>query len=316
MKEGLWTADYLGGGLEMKHIAMPDDYSGMVICTLVRKKARNTRKGVLYIHGFSDYFFQRAMADEFVAHGYSFYAVDLRKYGRSILSGQKRFEVRDLHEYFPDIEAGVRQMKADGCTGIVLMGHSTGGLTATLYMEGAPDKAIKALVLNSPFLAWNLPTFLKKAGVPLISAIGRFFPSMPMKSGGTIHYNAAIASHLDGEWDYNTAWKPDVMPDVDAGWIRAIERGQEAVEKGWVEVPVLLMHSLRSVRKKDPLQRYHDSDGVLDVDALAAVGRRLGPDVTEVAVEGGLHDLVLSRKAVRDKVYETIFDWLGRQKGL
>ncbi len=30
----------------------------------------------------SDYFFQTEMADQFNQHGYDFYALDLRKYGR------------------------------------------------------------------------------------------------------------------------------------------------------------------------------------------------------------------------------------------
>jgi alpha-beta hydrolase superfamily lysophospholipase len=36
----------------------------------------------------------------------------------------------------------------------------------------------------------------------------------------------------------------------------------------------------------------------------------LGPDVTTVTVEDGMHDLFLSRKEVRDYAYRTMFEFL------
>ncbi|MEG8036484.1 hypothetical protein QP157_14580 [Sphingomonas sp. LR61] len=43
---------------------------------------------VLYVHGWSDYFFQREMAEHLEALGARFFALDLRKYGRSLLPHQ------------------------------------------------------------------------------------------------------------------------------------------------------------------------------------------------------------------------------------
>jgi len=48
---------------------------------------------------------------------------------------------------------------------------------------------------------------------------------------------------------------------------------------------------------------------------MAKVGRKLGPDVTEVTIPDGLHDLVLSPLPVRTRVYTAIFSWL-KEKGL
>ena len=42
---------------------------------------------------------------------------------------------------------------------------------------------------------------------------------------------------------------------------------------------------------------------------LDAQARR-GRDVTYIPIKDGIHDLFLSRRDVRDKVYETIFDWM------
>lgn len=312
----IWKSDILGPGFEMRHVDMDDDYAGHVRCTVIRRHADTpSTRGVLYVHGFSDYFFQKAMADTFAEHGYAFYAVDLRRYGRSLMSGDKMFRVRDLTEYFPDIEAGISAMKEDGITEIIIMGHSTGGLTTTLYMEGHPDPAVRGLILTSPFLTWNLSPAVIKFGIPVMKLISRISPHLRMDGDGTNRYAATLARHLGGEWEYDTSWKPDVMPPVTAEWVRAIDDGQRAVRRGTVKVPVLFMHSDKSAPSDGTPAQFATSDAVLNVNTMAKVGRKLGPDVTEVTIPNGLHDLVLSPLPVRTRVYTAIFSWL-KEKGL
>ena len=114
-----WQPDVLGDGYEMRYVEQPDDYSGKVRCTIVRKLSKcGLKRAVLYVHGFNDYFFQSEMGDRFVDSCYNFYAVDLRKYGRSIIEGQKLFQVRDMREYFADIDSSLAQIKRDGNTEI------------------------------------------------------------------------------------------------------------------------------------------------------------------------------------------------------
>ncbi len=307
----VWRPDCLGDGFEMTYVTQPDDYSGHVRCAVVRHMAiEPTVKAVLYVHGYSDYFFQREMAEVFARNGYNFYAVDLRKYGRALMKGQKMFQVRDLHEYFADIEAAIAIIKADGNETIALMGHSTGGLTASLYMSGTPSPMINALVLNSPFLDWNLPAALRRVAIPVVSAIGRFIPGVRVSQRPDRGYAESLLSEFGGEWAYNRSWKLDVLPDPDMGWIRAIETAQKDLRRGRVKVPVLLLHSAESVKPGDPKDKYSRADAILDVESISRHGRELGPEITEVAFEGGLHDLVLSRREVRKEVYLTILSWL------
>lgn len=130
-----WQQDVLGDGYVAKTISMADDYRGKVVSTVVKKQDNPaTGKAVLYVHGYNDYFFQRELGDSVVAHGYGFYAVDLRKYGRSLLDGQNRFEVKNMKEYFADIDSALSVMAREGYDKVVLMGHSTGGLTTSYYM--------------------------------------------------------------------------------------------------------------------------------------------------------------------------------------
>src|SRR5688572_32947397 len=106
----------------------PDD-EGPVVATLVRRRAeRPTRRAVLYVHGFNDYFFQTHLADFFVERGYDFYALDLRKYGRSLLAHQTPNFTRSMGEYFPELDEAARIIREEeGHEQLVVAAHSTGG---------------------------------------------------------------------------------------------------------------------------------------------------------------------------------------------
>lgn len=315
-KGGEWKPDILGDGYEMLRVEQPDDYSGKVVSTVIRKLTCNpgdTRKGVLYVHGFNDYFFQREEGNEFVDHGYDFYAVDLRKYGRSILPGQREFEVRDISEYYADIDSALIIMQRSGLTEIILMGHSTGGLTVSCYMNDRHSKSIKGMILNSPFLDWNLGKL--EHIVWIVNAIGKIFPNMPISQGKSTAYAQSLLKRFHGEWDYNTNWKHIQSPDVTAGWVRAISLAQRSLRDGKadIRIPILLMYSSKSLDGDKKGADYSHGDVVLDVNDIKNFGRELGPDVTCVKVTDGLHDLVLSSKDVRIPLYRYIFNWLKRE---
>lgn len=311
-----WQPDHLGNGYEMLHIDHGKDYSGNVISTVIRKSAPNTqtssiKRGVLYVHGFNDYFFNDHMGDKFVSHGYDFYAVDLRKYGRSIIPGQKLFEVRSLREYFADINAAIAEMHKADINEIVLMGHSTGGLIAAYYLSCNPHAPINALILNSPFLDWNLGT-LERA-VPLVSLWGSIFPCTPIPQGKNTAYAESLLKADHGNWTYNTQWKLPASSDVTAGWVHAIHSAQQTLQHGKadIQVPILLMYSSQSVGGPCWGPDHNRGDAVLDVNDIKKYGIQLGPHVTCLKVNNGLHDLTLSNPAILRNLYPAIFRWLS-----
>ena len=59
------------------------------------------------------------MARRYQEHGYRFYALDLRKYGRSWLPHQLPNSVRDLREYHADIDAALAVLHAEGCATVL-----------------------------------------------------------------------------------------------------------------------------------------------------------------------------------------------------
>lgn len=312
LSTGEWMPDdEMGHGFDMMIFDQGTDYSGPVRCSVIRRLSSTpSKKGILYIHGFSDYFFQKEMAEHFARHGYNFYAVDLRKYGRSIMPGQRPFEVRDLREYFDDIRAGLATMERDGIEQIILMGHSTGGLTAALYMQTDPDRRIKGLILNSPFLAWNIPGIKGAVGIPALRSLGRLIPSITVRNSPDESYAHSLSADHGGEWFYRKDWKPDRLPDVDTAWIRAIDIAQKALRHGKITVPVLILHSDKSAYPGDSPEDFAKSDGVLNAKAISKAGRKIGHDVTDVTVRDALHDIILSRPDVRAAAFKAIFDWL------
>jgi alpha-beta hydrolase superfamily lysophospholipase len=316
--EPLYQLDVLGPGYEQATLDFPDDYEGQVTATLIRKKAaQSTPKAVLYIHGFIDYFFQTEMAEQFNQHGFDFYALDLRKYGRSHLPHQKYYNVREIAEYDAEITQALDIIGAEGHDAVLLCGHSTGGLTTTLYAAHHPDHPlIKALWVNSPFYDFNMNLIKKKLGLPNLSRVGKICPDLKFPSELNKWYATSLHSSLKGEWDFNLEWKQKTYPMVRLSFVRAIYEAQKEIHQGVsLSIPALVMHSHQTKNPKKWHKYAQTSDVILDVKHIDKYARKMKGDVTIKEIKNGLHDLVLSEKSVRENVYQQLFEWL-KQKGL
>jgi alpha-beta hydrolase superfamily lysophospholipase len=285
-----------------------DDYEGGVEATLLERKTdRNTKKALLYIHGFVDYFFQYELANWANQQGFNFYAIDLRKYGRSILKHQKPNNLKDCREYFEELDLAVDLIRnKQGNNRLVLMGHSTGGLIASLYAHHrANNIAFDALILNSPFFDFNMPSVIKKVALPVIAAVGRVFPNLPSPAGLKKGYAESIHKDFFGEWEFDLNLKPIAGFKVNLGWINAIYTAQNELQKGLnIQAPVLVMHASKSVPPGDYNPAMQTADAVLDVKDIARYAKVIGTNVEIVKIDDGIHDLILSKKKIRDKVYK------------
>ena len=313
-----YQADILGEGYEQATLNFPDDYEGKVTATLIRKKAsQSTNKAVLYIHGFIDYFFQTEMAEQFNQHGFDFYALDLRKYGRSILPHQKYYNIHEIAEYDAEITQALEIIGAEHHENVLLCGHSTGGLTTTLYVAHHPNHPlIKALWVNSPFYDFNMNPIKRAVGVPSLSRLAQKFPNLQFPSELNKWYAASLHKDLKGEWDFNLDWKKSSYPKVRISFIRAIYEAQKEIHQGVrVDVPVLVMHSHQTKNPRKWGKDAQSSDVILDVKDIQKYAKKIQGDVTIREIPNGVHDLVLSEKTVRDSVYQQLFSWL-ETKGL
>src|SRR5690625_3126698 len=98
---GRWARDVLGEGFEARTLPLDDDEEGEVVATIVRHTRTSKRPvphAVLYLHGWSDYFFQSELAEYWTERGAAFYALDLRKYGRSLRVHQTAGFVESLRD--------------------------------------------------------------------------------------------------------------------------------------------------------------------------------------------------------------------------
>jgi len=119
MSEG-WEPDLLGPGFARLTLPLPQDEGDEVVATLVRSIPSAAARlfgplrdvDVLYVHGWSDYFFQTELAAFWNDLGARFYALDLRRYGRSLREGQRPGDVRSLDDYDADIDAALIAMAA------------------------------------------------------------------------------------------------------------------------------------------------------------------------------------------------------------
>ena len=305
------SLDVLGAPYHTEPIELPADEEGPVVATLVCRSADTaTSKAVLHVHGFADYFFQTPAADYWVERGYDFYALDLRKYGRSLLEHQTANFVTDLRDYYPEIDEAYRRIvERDGHQHLVVTGHSTGGLITPLWADDR-QPALAGMVLNSPWLDLQGNLLLRTAGTKAIDQLGARRPYLTIPRDVSGFYARSLHRDHDGEWDFDLTWKPLESQPVYAGWLRAIRRGHARAHRGLsVPAPVLVLTSALSGRPKEYDESCSRTDIVLDVELIRKWAHRLADHVTLVRVPGALHDVTLSRQPVRARVFAEITRW-------
>lgn len=352
-KDAEWRTDVLGLAFEQLTLPLGEDEEGEVVATLVRHRPELTNPSekrrwrwpwerdeqppgvasgtdVLYVHGWSDYFFNPQLAEYWSNAGARFFALDLRKYGRSIRPGQTPGYITNLADYDADIEAALEQMghgatdaadptdaaeptdAAAATSGrpLILLGHSTGGLTLSLWAARHPGRAA-AIVLNSPWLEAQVSRIGREALAPVISWGARVNPMGPMPNLDRGFYARSISKDQDGEWEYSHEWRPDRAFATHPAWLTAILAGHATVAAGIdVGAPVLTLLSARSAIQPRWDDSMLSSDIVLVVDDIAERALKLGSEVTIARIDGALHDVFLSREPARDTSYAAITRWL------
>jgi alpha-beta hydrolase superfamily lysophospholipase len=308
------TPDILGGDWVARTLALQPDAEGAVVATLVQRAGSpRSRRAVLYVHGFVDYFFQVHLAERWEALGFDFYALDLRKYGRSMRAHQTPNFCTDLAVYDEELDAAAEIIRRDHDI-LVVMGHSTGGLVASLWADRRRGKGIvDALVLNSPWFDLKGNWLARGPLTWIVDIIGGFAPHR-LISGLPEHYGRSIHRSAGGAWDYDLALKPLAGFPVLAGWLRAVRRGHSRLARGLaIDCPVLVACSTAT----GPSDRWHEAilrtDSVLDADQIAARAPRLGPDVTLERIPDGIHDLTLSPEPARGRFFSVMEAWVRQR---
>jgi alpha-beta hydrolase superfamily lysophospholipase len=221
-----------------------------------------------------------------------------------------------MREFFAELDYAVElarvitKERADSLP-MVLMGHSQGGLLAAFYADQRPEEKFAALVLNSPFFDFNFNWLVRNLAIPVVSEIAMYLPDFSIGSSGNPNYAYSLDKKYYGEWEYNTEWKSESRPEQFLGWVRAIHKAQQELHRGfYINSPTLVMHGDCTEKGEEWSENYMHCDGVLDVEHIEKWAPKVGPNVKTETIAGGLHDLFLSRKAVRDEAYAKAFRFI------
>lgn len=316
-----WRPDVLGDGYQQLELPLgtDPDGEGEIVATLVRYQPAATDlpdRAVLYVHGFTDYFFQQHLAEHFAARGYRFFALDLRKCGRSRRPGHTPHFVSDLEYYDTELDAALRYVSEEVGGGVVLAAHSTGGLVLPLWLDrlrrrpgGVTGAGVRGLILNSPWFDLQGPSYLRNIGTALIDVIGRLQPKSVVPGPKPDTYGRSLR---DQGWDYDLDWKPLTGFPVRFGWLRAIRRGHARLHRGLdIEVPALILRSDGS-RFSPRFDASIDTvDAVLDVRQIARWAGCLGNRTTIVPIAGARHDVFLSSPEPLAAAFRELDLWLA-----
>jgi alpha-beta hydrolase superfamily lysophospholipase len=325
-----WTPDLLGRDFEQATLDLGRDDEGDVVATLVRhmpapatsprrlfghKRLGAEGADVLYVHGWSDYFFHDHVAEFWQSQGARFFALDLRKYGRSLRSGQTPGFVSSLDTYDADIEAALEVMGHGVGTAtkrpLILLGHSTGGLVLSLWLSRHPGRA-QALILNSPWLEYQLTAAGRQVAATALKIGSRVDPKAPVPNPDLGFYHRALSKSQGGLWDFRDDWRPAKSFTPRAAWLRAVLAGHSSVAAGLkIEAPVLTLLSARTLFLTRWSDEMRETDTVIDVNTVASRAVKLGRVVTVTHLPGAVHDVFLSAPAVRARAFADIQTWLG-----
>lgn len=275
---------------------------------------------VLYVHGWSDYFFQRELAQFFTSRGARFFALDLRRHGRSLREGQLPGYVEQLSDYDEEIDLALAEMghgsRAEAGAGarkLVVLGHSTGGLVLSLWAQRHPGVA-DAIVLNSPWLVLQMNEKLTRALAPVVSLRAHFSPhdlALPQLDLGFYSRAQREIEGVDELVGVNPAWRPERAFPVRAGWLNAIIAAQAEIHGGIdVGAPVCVLLADRTHFGLVWREEMLSSDTVIEVNSVAKAALNLGSSVTVERVAGGLHDVFLSGPKARADAYARVERWL------
>lgn len=325
-----WLPDLLGPGYEQARFDLGDDPDGQgsVEAVLVRRTVREGERvsgAVLYVHGFSDYFFQTELAEFTAGRGLAFYGLDLRKSGRARQPHQTPHFATDLAQYDQELELALERVRAEtGDVPVVVVAHSTGGLITPLWLDrrrrAGRVAPVAGLVLNSPWFdlqggsSPRANAFLRGPVTRVLRGLSKAQPLRELKLGVTSAYGDSlhVSGGGQGEWDYDVELKPVLGDPVTVGWLAAVRRGHARLHRGLdVGVPSLVLRSDKSLFARSWSPECDRADLVLDVRQIAKWAGCLGNETTVVPVPDARHDVFLSLPEPRRRAYDVVDRWLA-----
>ena len=292
-------------------------------------RAGNT-KLVLWLPGLNASFGHAHVARALLAAGWDVCALDCRRMGaaKGWAEGDDPLcahTTADFKEYGEEVAAALAWADArkeeGGYRKRVLYANSTGALTAWTFLrhgDAAARASVDGLALNGPFLDWDLAPYVEAiVETPALSALY----AQVAGGGGTRlgGQDVALVSHNGGEalsayfarllfryhvppWQRSACGLHITKEWADA--VSATQRGlRDAAGEGFaLAMPVFVLSSRQ--------------DACIASEETLACADYLGPQRTEVEVEGALHDPFYSFTCAKvDEAVGYLLQWLRTNFG-
>lgn len=241
----------------------------------------------------------------------SLYAMDNRGMGFSgrMLPDPMKVHVECFDNYLEDVRIFLNTVVAsDQPERLYILGHSTGALIASLYMQTYPE-VFQAGILCSPFYQLSVgpvPGFILRALTRLLDRPGRQQDYGPgQKDLKRTDYQHNTITHSHARW---SLWEQEIIPNnvairfggVTNHWLReCLIAGVRAVKgAGKITVPLLL------------LQAEEDS-----ITAAAAQDRfcRRARNCRKVVINGARHEILIERDDLRNEAIDRIKSFIIQQ---
>jgi alpha-beta hydrolase superfamily lysophospholipase len=230
------------------------------------------------------------VAERLCAQGLATYAIDLR--GRGESQGE-RFYVQEFEDYVNDVHEFVTTVRA-GEPGlpIYLLGHSAGGVVATLYASEFQDQ-LAGLICESFAFKIPAPDF----ALAILKGAAHLAPHLHVLALKNSDFSRDPAAVQAMDSDELIARESQPLETL-----AAMVRADEALERSFpnITLPIFILHGTDDhATKPSGSQQFFDQAGSLDK--------------TLRFYEGGYHDLL--NDTIRDEVVGDITMWLNRQLG-
>lgn len=281
---------------------------------LVYKTAPQNKNMIFWMPGRNDTFMHSYVVQPLLDYGLDLYVIEHRKNGRALVGAPDKehrlvSHVDDFRKYLKEFDAAMRFALAQkNYDKVVLYGHSTGGLEATMFLrEGEARDKITHCILNSPLLDWGEGGVTEFAldhanelndMLKLIKADGSMETTVLRETVEPDHF-------FPGIWIQYPATDPHartlVWEKVTWGWTAAVGKMQDALRAQTPgSVPLLFLHT--------------DGDEILDGCELGEYAKFVSTDVTKHYITGCRHDMLLNHEPEKnDEVLVLIFGWLSKQ---
>ena len=198
------------------------------------KTAGIPKANIALIHGLGEHSGRYGhVAFSLNKRGFNVHSLDLRGHGRS--EGTRCY-ANKIEEFYTDIDALLEHVRhQDEHAPVFFLGHSMGGLIATLYvLRRQPD--IRGLILSAPAL--KAGDDISTVVIIIARVLGRLFPKLPLQQidNRTISRDPKVLQDYDAD---PLNYRGGIRAGVGAAMLNAFDEVEQMRE--YLNQPLLIM---------------------------------------------------------------------------